>query len=46
MAEWAGATLSEVAASQSVYLSQPQALATLIAHAAAAAEPIDRRRVG
>src|SRR5258708_26402710 len=40
MAEKAGATLSEVAASHSVYLSQPEAVAPLIAQAAAgAAEP-------
>jgi hypothetical protein len=32
-----GATLSEVAASHSVYLSQPEAVATLIAQAAAGA---------
>lgn len=37
MAERAGATLSEVAASHSVYLSQPEAVATLIAQAAAGA---------
>jgi pimeloyl-ACP methyl ester carboxylesterase len=35
MAERAGANLSEVAASHSVYLSQPEAVATLIAQAAA-----------
>ena len=35
MAEKAGATVSEVAASHSVYLSQPEAVATLIAQAAA-----------
>ena len=35
MAERAGATVSEVAASHSVYLSQPEAVATLIAQAAA-----------
>jgi len=37
MAEKVGATLSEVAASHSVYLSQPEAVATLIAQAAAGA---------
>jgi len=37
MAERLGATLSEVAASHSVYLSQPEAVATLIAQAAAGA---------
>src|SRR5260221_9164843 len=37
MAEKAGATLSEVAASHSVYLSQPEAVATLLAQAAAGA---------
>ncbi len=37
MAERAGATLSEVAASHSVYLSQPEAVATLIAQAEAGA---------
>ena len=37
MAERIGATLSEVAASHSVYLSQPEAVATLIAQAAAGA---------
>jgi pimeloyl-ACP methyl ester carboxylesterase len=36
MAERIGATLSEVAASHSVYSSQPEAVATLIARAAAA----------
>jgi pimeloyl-ACP methyl ester carboxylesterase len=35
MAEKIGATLSEVAASHSVYVSQPEAVATLIAQAAA-----------
>ena len=35
MAERIGATVSEVAASHSVYVSQPEAVATLIAHAAA-----------
>ena len=35
MAERAGATQSEIAASHSVYLSQPEAVATLIAQAAA-----------
>ena len=35
MAEKIGATLTEVAASHSVYLSQPEAVATLIAQAAA-----------
>ncbi len=37
MAEKVGATLSQVAASHSVYLSQPEAVATLIAQAAAGA---------
>ncbi len=37
MAERIGATVSEVAASHSVYLSQPEAVATLIAQAAAGA---------
>lgn len=37
MAERVGATLSEVAASHSVYLSQPETVATLIAQAAAGA---------
>jgi len=37
MANRVGATLSEVAASHSVYLSQPEAVATLIAQAAAGA---------
>jgi pimeloyl-ACP methyl ester carboxylesterase len=37
MAERVRATLSEVAASHSVYLSQPEAVATLIAQAAAGA---------
>ena len=37
MAEKIGATLSEVAASHSVYLSQPEAVATLVAQAAAGA---------
>jgi len=37
MAERAGAIMSEVAASHSVYLSQPEAVATLIAQAAAGA---------
>jgi pimeloyl-ACP methyl ester carboxylesterase len=37
MAERMGATLSEVAASHSVYVSQPEAVATLIAQAAAGA---------
>jgi pimeloyl-ACP methyl ester carboxylesterase len=40
MAERIGATVSEVAASHSVYVSQPEAVATLIAHAAAG--PADR----
>jgi hypothetical protein len=35
MAERAGANLSEIAASHSVYLSQPEAVASLIAQAAA-----------
>jgi len=35
MAERIGATRSEVAASNSVYLSQPEAVATLIAQATA-----------
>jgi len=35
MAERAGASVSQVAASHSVYLSQPEAVATLIAQAAA-----------
>jgi hypothetical protein len=35
MAERIGATVSEVAASHSVYVSQPEAVATLIAQAAA-----------
>jgi pimeloyl-ACP methyl ester carboxylesterase len=34
MAGRIGATVSEVAASHSVYVSQPEAVATLIAHAA------------
>ena len=38
MAEKADATVSEVAGSHSVYLSQPEAVATLIAQAAGAAE--------
>jgi pimeloyl-ACP methyl ester carboxylesterase len=37
MAERAGATLTEVAASHSVYLSKPEAVATLIAQAAGGA---------
>jgi hypothetical protein len=37
MAERAGATVSEVAASHSLYLSQPQATADVIKQAAAAA---------
>ncbi len=37
MAEKVGATLSEVAAGHPVYLSQPEAVATLIAQAAAGA---------
>src|SRR5260221_4991859 len=37
MAEKVGATLSEVAASHSVYLSQPEAVATLLTQAAAGA---------
>jgi pimeloyl-ACP methyl ester carboxylesterase len=37
MAQRTGATVSEVAASHSVYLSQPEAVATLIAQAAAGA---------
>ena len=37
MAKRIGATLSEVAASHSVYSSQPEAVATLIARAAAGA---------
>jgi pimeloyl-ACP methyl ester carboxylesterase len=40
MAERIGATVSEVAASHSVYVSQPEAVATLIAQAAAG--PADR----
>jgi len=36
MAERIGATVSEVTASHSVYLSQPEAVASLIAQAAAA----------
>jgi len=35
MAERAGASVSQVAASHSVYLSQPEAVATLIAQGAA-----------
>jgi hypothetical protein len=37
MAERIGATVSEVAASHSVYVSQPEAVATLVAQAAASA---------